>query len=298
MSVNAGITLTYSGVIAGSSTLTKAGTGALVLSGVNTYTGLTTLTAGTMSVAADSALGAAPGAAVANQLTFNGGILQATASFSLDTNRGITLTAAGTVNVDPSVTLSYGGVIAGASTLTKSGTGTLVLSGTNTYSGATTVSVGVLRVQNAAALGTTAGGTTVTSGAAIEIDGSALAIAENITSLNGTGVERRRPAQPGQRQHLVGRHHAAGAGARINSDAGTLTLAGGVTGNTRALTDRRRRRQHDDQRRHRHDHRRPHQGRRGHLDAVGRRDVHGRDNSQCRHAASSASPTRSDRAAR
>ena len=46
----------------------------------------------------------------------------------------------------------------------------------------------MLRVQSNAALGTTAGGTTVASGAAIEIDGTGLLIAEPITSLIGTGI--------------------------------------------------------------------------------------------------------------
>ena len=99
------------------------------------------------------------------------------------------MTGAGTFTVDPSTTLTYGGVIAGAGALTKSGTGTLVLSGTNTYTGATT------RQRRRAARpveqrpGRDAGhGTTVASGAAIEIDGSGLSIAEPITSLIGTGV--------------------------------------------------------------------------------------------------------------
>ena len=188
LSVNPATTLTYGGVIAGAGALTKLGTGTLTLSGVNTYTGATDDQRGHLSIAADSALGTAPGAPTPGQLTFCGGTLLTTASFTLDPNRGIALTGAGTVSVDPATTLTYGGVIAGASTLTKAGTGTLTLSGANTYSGATTVSAGVLRVQSNAALGTTAGGTSVASGAAIEIDGSGLVIAEPITSLIGTGI--------------------------------------------------------------------------------------------------------------
>ena len=97
--------------------------------------------------------------------------------------------------------------------------------------------MGVLRVQSNAALGTVAGGTSVVSGAALEIDGSGLAIAEPITSLIGTGV-----GAAGALRNLANDNTWSGAitlgagGARINSDAGTLTLSGGVTGNTRPLT--------------------------------------------------------------
>ena len=69
----------------------------------------------------------------------------------------------------------------------KNGAGTLTVSGANTYTGATAVNGGVLRVQGNSALGTAAGATTVASGAALEVDGSGLAIAEPLT-LNGTGV--------------------------------------------------------------------------------------------------------------
>src|SRR6185295_13478786 len=76
----------------------------------------------------------------------------------------------------------------GIGTLVKDGTGTLTLSGTNTYTGVTTLTTGVIRVQNNAALGTVAGATTVASGSAIEIDGSGLNVAEPITTFIGTGI--------------------------------------------------------------------------------------------------------------
>ena len=129
------------------------------------------------------------------------------------------------------------GIVTGASTLTKTGLGTLVLSGANTYAGVTTLTTGVLRVQSNAALGATAAGTTIATGTALEIDGSGLAIAEPLTSVIGTGV-----SNAGALRNLANDNTWSGAlvlgagGARINSDAGTLTLAGGVTGNTRPLT--------------------------------------------------------------
>ena len=141
------------GVIAGSgATLTKAGAGTLTLSGTNTYTGATTVSAGTLAISADANLGTAPGSATAGQLALNGGTLQTTAAFTLNSNRGISLgTGGGTINTntDSASTLTYGGIIAGSNGLTKSGSGKLTLSGANTYSGSTTLTAGSLLIGNA-----------------------------------------------------------------------------------------------------------------------------------------------------
>ncbi len=235
--INAAVTVSYAGVIAGAGNLAKSGTGTLVLSGTNSYAGTTTSTAGVLSISGDAALGTVPASPVANQLTFSGGTLQATATFSLAANRGVTLTGAGTFNVDPTMTLTVPSVITGASTLTKTGTGTLILSATNTYTGVTTLTTGVVRVRSNAALGATSAGTTIASGAAVEIDGSGLSIGEPVTSMIGTGV-----SNGGALRNLANGNTWSGAltlgagGARVNSDGGLLTLSGGVTGAARPIT--------------------------------------------------------------
>ncbi|NBS37607.1 MAG: hypothetical protein EBS71_09630, partial [Actinobacteria bacterium] len=183
-------TATVSGVVSGTGSLTKSGAGTLTLTGgatgTNTNSGGVSITAGTLSVAADLNLGAAPGSVSATSITLNGGTLQASSTFILSTNRGITLGAShGTIDVSSGATLTYAGIIAGTSTnLTKTGTGALSLSGASTYTGTTTVSAGTLTAGGSTALGTNAGGTSVSSGATLKISTST---SEPLT-LAGDGV--------------------------------------------------------------------------------------------------------------
>jgi fibronectin-binding autotransporter adhesin len=176
------VTATINATINGEGGITKTGPGTLILNAENTYTGITTINAGVLSISSDANLGTAPDAPVDNQLTFNGGTLQATASFALDTNRGITLLGGGTIGVTAANILTYGGVITGAGSLTKTDTGTLVLSGANTYNGATTVNGGTLR---AGAINTLPSQTalTVATGATFDMNN----FSQSIGSLAGAG---------------------------------------------------------------------------------------------------------------
>ena len=152
---------TVSGVISGSGNLAKAGSGTLTLSGTNTYSGSTTITAGKVSISADRGLGAAPGSPSAGHLTLNGGTLESTADFTLNSNRGIALGASnGIIDVNSGTTLTYGGIMAGSGTLTKVDSGTLTLSGVNTYSGSTTISAGTISISADSGLGSAPGSAT------------------------------------------------------------------------------------------------------------------------------------------
>ena len=138
--------LTYSDVISGSGSLTKLGAGTLTLAGTNTYTGSTSINAGKLVIGADQNIGTAPGTATPGSLTFNGGILNTTAQFTLAANRGIALAGAGTIDTDASTILTYDGLIAGTGTLTKSGDGSLFLTGANTFSGGVDFFAGNLKL--------------------------------------------------------------------------------------------------------------------------------------------------------
>ena len=120
--------------------------------------------------------------------------------------------------------ITISGVISGGSALTKLGTGKLILSGANSYTGATTISAGVLNIQNTLATGTSAGGVSITSGTALEMQGNISVVSETIT-INGTGI-----GGAGALRNISGSNSwsgtiTQGSASRINSDAGTLTLA-------------------------------------------------------------------------
>src|SRR5204862_6914821 len=82
----------------------------------------------------------------------------------------IGLTGSGTTGTNI-VSLQVAG---NGATVSKTAGSTLILSGANTYTGTTTVSAGVLGVANSTALGTTAAGTTVSSGATLQFQNAAL----------------------------------------------------------------------------------------------------------------------------
>ncbi len=143
--------LTLDGVVGGAGTLSKAGSGTLVLNGTNTYTGGTVINGGTLEVSADANLGNAAGA-----LIFNGGTLHTTASFT--SGRTATLNAAGgTFDADNLTRLTLTNAISGVGALTKTGAGTLVLTGTNSYAGGTTIGAGTLQLGNGGATGSIIG---------------------------------------------------------------------------------------------------------------------------------------------
>ena len=162
ISVTTNNTLFYNGIVAnngpGHDSLTVSGGGTLELGGANTYDRGTTITGGaTLSVSSDSNLGSVnPG-----NIVLNGGTLEASAGFALNSKRGIALgpqsaSGIGTIEVAAG-TLSFAGSLAnngsGTGGLTLIGPGTLALSGFNPYNGATTISTGTLEIDTGGSLG-------------------------------------------------------------------------------------------------------------------------------------------------
>ncbi|MFM9840873.1 MAG: beta strand repeat-containing protein, partial [Cyclobacteriaceae bacterium] len=131
--------------------------------------------------------------------------------------------------------LSISSVISGGGGIIKAGTGSYIPSGSNTYTGVTTISVGRIRLgANGGAtntpLGTTAGGTVVSSGAELDLNGFTLGTAEPL-SLNGTGILSGGTLNntSGLAATYSGLLTLAGP-STIVANAGAIALSGGVTG--------------------------------------------------------------------
>jgi autotransporter-associated beta strand protein len=111
-------------------------------------------------------------------LRLDNATLDTTSSVVLKTDGSIGGTGTSTINAP----ISEDG---GSFGFTKQGSGTLFLGGTNSYSGLTTVSAGVLVLQNPSALGTTAAGTTVADGLRVELDN--ITVAGEAITIAGAG---------------------------------------------------------------------------------------------------------------
>jgi autotransporter-associated beta strand protein len=170
LDVVAGQTLTVNGPVTNNGTgtagLLKTGPGVLALAGTDTYSGGTTISAGSLSVAADAALGTG-----GNVTVLAGAALSAGGSFTLAAGRSVILGPAtggaiATLDVPAGQTLTVNGPVTDNGTGTsgavlKTSPGTLVLgNAANTYSGGTTIQAGTVQAAADSNLG--AAGTPVT----------------------------------------------------------------------------------------------------------------------------------------
>jgi outer membrane autotransporter protein len=145
-------TVTIPGMISGSGSLTQLGPGTTILTGDNTYSGGTTISAGTLQLGSGGTTGS-----IIGDVTDNG-----------------------TVAFNRSDTVIFPGVISGTGVVNQIGTGTTVLTGTNSYTGGTTINAGTIIIGNNSALGTgtlaMAAGTTLSW-----LSGNNYTIGNNIT---------------------------------------------------------------------------------------------------------------------
>ncbi|MFJ3483579.1 autotransporter-associated beta strand repeat-containing protein [Pseudomonas sp. NPDC090202] len=212
--------LTLNGVIAGASNLIKTGGASLTLGGNNTWSGGTSLNAGSLILASNTALGT--------------GALNAAAGTTLDTSLAVSVgnavSLAGAVNIGGSNDLGLTGVVSGAGSLVKNGAANLLLNGANTYSGGTTLNSGTLTVGNNAALGS---GALTVGGASALVGTGSLSLTNNVALNANLALNNVSPLALGG--------VISGAGGLIKNGSGTLSLnglntfAGGTTLNAGTL---------------------------------------------------------------
>jgi autotransporter-associated beta strand protein len=195
--------------------LTKIGSGTLVLSGVNTFTGAVNFNAGLINASSLSNLGAG------STLNFNGGGLQFSTAFD-PSARTMTFQAGGalldtqTNNVTMANSIGNGG----AGGLTKQGSGTLTLSKSPDYNGATVVNAGTLQLGSGATLPIATTVNLTASGATLDINANSQTIA-SLTGVAGTEVKL-----GGGTLTIANSVSTTFAGAITSSSSGTLTKTG------------------------------------------------------------------------
>lgn len=257
-----GGTHAISAVVAGSAGLNKTGGGTLTLSGANTYTGGTSLAAGTTNFEQDSNLGnssggigldggslryTGSGTTISRSLTQGasstldasgtGAITYNAASISQTGSGPRTLTLAGSNTGDNTLQTTVGDNGGDVTNVTKTGAGTWVLAGNNNYSGPTLILDGTVKIANANALGNTTGGTTIGSNGRLAVSGG-------ITTGEAIGFGGRGSVDSPQLVNSSGNNSLSGELALngggefhvIQSDSGKLTLNGNLTNNTSSAT--------------------------------------------------------------
>lgn len=237
----------------GARPIEKIGTGTLVLSGTNTYTGTTTVTAGTLDLQNGAAISDTSGVTVASSgtltvtdaetigaLVVNGGTVNVDAQLNSGSLAGaggsvVLDAAAGLVTGVNNTSTSFGGVISGGGFVQKVGTGTQTLTGANTYTGGTTVSGGVLAVTGAGSLDTAF--ITIDPTGSVTTDGGAFDTTLTITN-NGLPSATSAPfglSLTGGGDESIASLNGTGttnlsSGSVLTLNSGTSTIGGVVSG--------------------------------------------------------------------
>ena len=205
---------TFSGTIsnaAGQIAFTKEGSGTQVLTGSNTYTGTTTINAGTLQIGDGGTSG-----------TLGSGPLTLASGASLIINRG------------DDYSLSAGQSISGTGTLIKNGSGTLTLPRAATFTGTLTLNAGTLKASDHQAFG--ASGTTFAlNDGSIHLNGYSQTLAAVTGSASsgiqgGTGLMSILTLGSENTSSSYG-GSLAGNLALVKVGTGTLTLSGALTMN-------------------------------------------------------------------
>lgn len=250
--------LTISGPIGGNGGFTKNNAGTLILSGSNSYAGITSINAGLLKLGSAGALGgSADGVVVASSavldlagwltadtVTLNAGTLRSSVGSAGAVSSAVTLSGGGTVDVSSGALLTLSNTVGGSGGLTKTSAGTLLLSGVNSYTGGTAVNGGTVEFATAAAIPasgsiTPAAGATVAFGypldqaslARITSTANAFTVALATDSSNNLDFTNYSNASLGALGAATYSGTLTPAGTTYNlGGGGTLTVASSLTG--------------------------------------------------------------------
>ena len=174
---------TYSGSLGGTGSFTKSGTGTLTLSGVNSNTGGTTVSAGSLALGATNAI------AGSGTVTVNGGQFDLAGYNqtlgSLGGSGTVTSsTGNGTLSIANDSGITVANTLTGGLALANTGAGTTTLSASNSYTGGTAVNAGTVAFGTANSFGT---GTIVLNGGTILNGMNGLTVTNSI-NVNSSSV--------------------------------------------------------------------------------------------------------------
>jgi autotransporter-associated beta strand protein len=211
-------TSTIAGVLAGAGGFSKNGAGTVALNGANTYSGATSINAGTLSVA--GSLSDITSVSVASGATYN---LSASDTIAAIAGAGAINLNTNTLTVNGAVDSFYSGVMSGAGSLVKSGSHTLTLSGANAYTGATTINAGVLNVTGSLSDNTDV---SIASGATYS-----LGMSDTIARIRGAGAVNLNTNTLTVNGSVDSTYSGvmSGTGGLVKSGSHTLTLSGANT---------------------------------------------------------------------
>jgi len=192
LAFNRGDTVTFGGAISGTGSVSQMGSGTTILTAENSYSGGTTISAGTVQVGDGGTRGSIGTGDVLND---------------------------GALIFNRSNTLAVAGAISGTGSVKQIGSGTTLLTGDNTYTGGTTISAGTLQLGNGGTSGSLTGD--VANAGTFAFNRSDALAYDGI--IGGNGIVR----QIGAGTTTLS---AAGSNAStLDVQAGTLKLASGAS---------------------------------------------------------------------
>ncbi len=240
LTVNSSVATTFAGVLSGTGGgVTKEGGSILTLNGINAYTGVTLVNAGTLELGSGGSIAASSGvnlAAANTALILTGGNKTIN---NLESNFSSSQINMGNNNltVNMSANQIFAGSFVGTGGLIKGGSNILTLTNANSsYTGATIINAGTLALGAGGSLANSSGLDLVAGGSVFDITAGGNQIIQNLSGVTGSQVNLGANSMTfGTSNSTVFGGAFLGSGDLIKQGAGEFELTGNnslFTGNT------------------------------------------------------------------